>query len=65
MNRINAHTRVIAVWMPNNNSTGESIWESHRVSVDKVEKQIGYDLLSNVPESGQRLIEAGIDRTSI
>ena len=49
VNRINAQTRVIAVWMLNTNATGEGAWGSYRVSVDEVEKQTGYDLLSNVP----------------
>ncbi|WP_262507720.1 DNA/RNA non-specific endonuclease [Spirosoma endophyticum] len=63
--RINTQTRVIAVWMPNTNATGEGVWGSYRVSVDEVERQTGYDLLSNVPESVQRVIEAGSDGTRI
>lgn len=63
--RISAQTRVIAVWMPNTNATGEGAWGSYRVNVDEVEKQTGYDLLSNVPESIQRIVEAGTDRNSI
>lgn len=47
--------------MPNTNATGEGAWGSYRVSVDEVEKQTGYDLLSNVPESVQRVIEAKVD----
>lgn len=65
VNRINAQTRVIAVWMPNTNATGEGAWGSYRVSVDEVEKQTGYDLLSNLPESVQRVIESGIDKIII
>lgn len=61
LNRINAQTRVIAVWMPNTNATGEGAWGSYRVSVDSIEKQIGYDLLSNVPTSIQKTIEAKAD----
>ncbi|GAB4017042.1 DNA/RNA non-specific endonuclease [Spirosoma koreense] len=63
ISRINAQTRVIAVWMPNANTAGEGTWGSYRVSVDEVEKRTGYDLLSNVPESVQGGIEAGADRT--
>ncbi|WP_317166285.1 DNA/RNA non-specific endonuclease [Spirosoma agri] len=61
LNRISAQTRVIAVWMPNTDAVGEQPWSSYRVSVDEVEKLTGYDLLSNVPESVQRVIEARID----
>lgn len=61
MNRINAQTRVIAVWMPNTNAVGEQPWSGYRVSVDEVEKQTGYDLLSNVAEDIQQLIEAKVD----
>ncbi|WP_168207806.1 DNA/RNA non-specific endonuclease [Spirosoma sp. KCTC 42546] len=65
VNRINAQTRVIAVWMPNTNTTGEGAWGSYRVSVDEVEKQTGYNLLSNVPESVQRIAESGVDKVTI
>lgn len=66
VNRINryagaAQTRVITVWMPNTNAAGEQPWAGYRVSVDEVEKQTGYDLLSNVPEDVQRIIETGVD----
>ena len=65
VNRISAQTRVIAVWMPNNNAVGEQSWGNYRVSVDEVEKQTGYDLLSNVPKSTQTPLESRIDNTSI
>nr|WP_317166051.1 DNA/RNA non-specific endonuclease [Spirosoma arboris] len=61
VNRINAQTRVITVIIPNTNSAGEQAWSGYRVSVDAVEKQTGYDLLSNVPESVQQAIEAKVD----
>ena len=61
VNRINAQTRVIAVWMPNTNAVGESPWSGYRVSVDDIEKQTGYDLLSNVPDGVQRVVEARVD----
>ena len=62
VNRTTTQTRVIAVWMPNTNASGEGAWGSYRVSVDEVEMQTGYDLLSNVPESIQRVIEARVDK---
>jgi endonuclease G len=61
VNRINAQTRVDAVWMPNTNATGEGAWGSYRVSVDEIERQTGYNLLSNVTESVQKVIEAKAD----
>ncbi|MVM36430.1 hypothetical protein GO730_00210 [Spirosoma sp. HMF3257] len=51
--------------MPNTNVTGEGAWGRHWVSVDEMEKQTGYDLLSNVPENVQRVVEAGIDKINI
>ncbi len=61
VNRINAQTRVIAVWMPNTNAVGEQVWSRYRVSVDEVERQTGFDLLSSVEDSVEQLIEIEID----
>ncbi|GAA4458766.1 DNA/RNA non-specific endonuclease [Nibrella saemangeumensis] len=63
--RINAQTRVIAVWMPNTNAVGEQPWVNYRISVDEVEKRTGYNLLSNLPESVQQVIEVGVDKITI
>ena len=65
VNRINAQTRVIAVWMPNTNAVGEQSWANYRVSVGEVERQTGYDLLSNVSDKVQRGIESRVDNTII
>ncbi|WP_332368947.1 DNA/RNA non-specific endonuclease [Spirosoma telluris] len=65
VNRISAQTRVIAVWMPNTNATGEGAWGSYRVSVDEVEKKTGYDFLSNVPTSVQQGVEAEVDKGAL
>ncbi len=65
VSRVNAQTRVIAVWMPNNNMVGDEKWANYRVSVDEIEQQTGYDLLSNVPESLQRVIESGADKVVV
>ena len=46
----------------NQSSDTYAVVGGYRVSVDEVEKQTGYDLLSNVPESVQRVVEAGVDR---
>ena len=63
--RINAQTRVIAVLMPNTNAVGDDKWSNYRVSVDEIEKQTGYDLLSNVPATVQALIEGETDKTVV
>ena len=60
LNRINTNTRVIAIDTPNTNSVN-SDWRKYLVSVDDIEKATGYDLLSNVPESIQKVIEAKVD----
>lgn len=65
VNRINAQARVIAVVVPNNNAAGQMAWGAFRTSVDEVERQTGYDLLSNVPQNVQRVIEAGVNKISI
>lgn len=63
LSRISAQTRVIAVWLPNTNAFGEKPWSNYRVSVDEIEKQTGYDLLSKVKESVQKEIEGRVDTT--
>jgi endonuclease G len=65
VDRINAQTRVIAVWMPNTNAVGSQPWGNYRVSVDQIEQQTGYDVLSNVQQGVQRVIEANIDKVAI
>ncbi len=62
LGRINAQTRVIAVWIGNTNTVGQQSWGNYRVSVNEVEKQTGYDLLSNVAEGVQQAIETKIDQ---
>ena len=51
-------TPVIAVIMPNETGIMDEGWEKYRVSVDEIEKRTGYEFLSAVPESVQRVIEA-------
>lgn len=62
---VSAQTRVIAVWMPNTNTTGLQPWTRYGVSIDEVEKQTGYNFLSNVAESIQRVVEAKVDLEGI
>lgn len=61
--RVTAQTRVLAVWVPNTNEAGDKKWSAYRTSVDEIERQTGYDLLSNVSVSVQKIIEARIDDT--
>ena len=60
LSRINASTRVIAVNTPNNNNVSES-WGSYRTTVNAIEKETGYDLLSNVPVEIQEVLEGRKD----
>ena len=63
--RITGQTRVIAVWMPNANATGEKKWAGYRLSVDDIEARTGYDLLSNIPPQIQNVLEAASDQLPI
>ena len=60
LERIQSSTRVIAVLTPNTNSV-QSDWSSYRTSVDVIEKETGYDLLSTLPSSLQTSLEAKVD----
>lgn len=60
VSRVSTSTRLIAVFMPNNNSV-VSDWKQYRVSVDYVESMTGYDFFSNVSTSIQSTIESKID----
>jgi len=53
-------TRVISVMMPNDNNIGTN-WRQYRTSVDAIEQQTGYDIISKVSPSVQNVIEARID----
>lgn len=61
VSRVSASTRVIAVLMPNNQTVNSQTWGSYRVSVDSLESMLGYNFLSNVPDSVQAVIEAAAD----
>jgi len=58
--RITSSTRVIAIWMPNNQSVATT-WGGYRTTVDYIESQTGFDFLSNVPASIQAAIESKVD----
>lgn len=61
LGRISTDTRVIAVWLPNNNSVKGKDWKTFRTTVDEIERQTGYELLSNLPKEVQDVIEARTD----
>jgi len=59
--RVNAATRTIAVIMPNTQGIRANDWRNYLVSVDQVEALTGYNFFSNVPDSIENSIEAGIN----
>ncbi|GAB3334016.1 hypothetical protein GCM10027299_41980 [Larkinella ripae] len=65
INRIDAQTRVIAVWLPNINAAGEQPWSTYRVSVDEIERMTGYNLLASVPDAVEREIEEMSDKVTV
>jgi len=60
LSRVSSTSRVIAVWAPNDEAASTN-WKDFRVSVDNIEAQTGYDLLSNLPVNIQQVIEAQVD----
>ncbi|HEX8351036.1 MAG TPA: DNA/RNA non-specific endonuclease [Hymenobacter sp.] len=58
--RISTNTRIIAINTPNNNNLNAD-WTTYRTSIDDIEQATGYDLLSSVPASIQRILEAKTD----
>lgn len=58
---VTTNTRVIAVNIPNTQGVRYANWRDYRVSVDSIETNTGYNLLSNVSTSVQDTIEARID----
>jgi endonuclease G, mitochondrial len=58
---VTTSTRVIAVNIPNTQGVRYANWRDYRVSVDSIEVNTGYNLLSNVSSSVQSTIEARVD----
>ncbi|MEH2172526.1 DNA/RNA non-specific endonuclease [Nostoc sp.] len=58
---VTTNTRVIAVNMPNSQGIRNNNWTNYRVSVDSIETNTGYNLLSNVSSSVQSVIESRVD----
>ncbi|MEH7451393.1 DNA/RNA non-specific endonuclease [Gottfriedia acidiceleris] len=61
LSRVTASTRVIAVVLPNDQTTSSHPWSYYRVSVDSIESMTGYDFLSLVPANVQSAVEASVD----
>ena len=47
----------IAVWIPNLESVRNTDWQEYIVSVDRVERETGYNFFANLPKRVQRQIE--------
>jgi endonuclease G len=60
LSRVVNSTRVISVVMPNQDNMNAD-WRTYRTSVDFIENETGYNLLSKVSNTIQNLIEARID----
>ena len=63
LSRINAQTRVIAVGMPNVESSqlANGDWKQYRVPVSKLEKATKLDFLSALPDNIERALESQTD----
>ena len=61
ISRVTDKTRVISVYMPNDNKISED-WRKYLTSVDQVEKNTGYDFFSNIPDKVENAIEAKVDK---
>jgi endonuclease G len=60
LNRVTTGTRVISVIMPNTDGISAD-WRTFRTSVDVIEQETGYDILSKVTTGVQNVIENRID----
>jgi endonuclease G len=60
----NAKSRVIAVWMPNDNTVGTD-WTQYRVSVAEVEKKTGLKFFPLVPEDIAKGLKEKVDDVKV
>lgn len=63
--RVNTATRVIAVWMPNQQVVGSQPWTNFRTSVDAIESMTGLDFFGNLPHPVQSVIESTVDMQKV
>ena len=61
ISRVSCSSRTIAVIMPNTQGIRNKPWEDFLTNVDAVEALTGYDFFSNLPQSIQSCVEAGIN----
>jgi endonuclease G len=59
--RVTSSTRVIAINVPNTQTSNNSTWGTYRTSVDAIETATGYNFLSAVPAAVQSVLEATTD----
>jgi endonuclease G len=57
---VTTSTPVYAVIMPNKAESAGTKWTQFLVSVDEVERQTGYDFLSEIPDDVENVIEARV-----
>jgi endonuclease G len=65
LERVDETTRIIAVWTENKNSANSKPWYDYRVSIDDIEAETGFDILSALPESIQEIVEAKVDKVRV
>lgn len=58
---VNENTRVIAVDMPNVKGIQSADWQIYRTTIRQIEKNTGYNLLSNLPQNIQDALETKTD----
>jgi len=56
----NAHSRAIAVWMPNDNSVTDE-WPKYRVSIAEIEKKTGLNFFPLVPDDVAKELKEKVD----
>ena len=59
--RVTNTTRIIGIWMPNQQGIRHNDWQSYRVSVDYIEAITGYNLFDQVNDAVENQIEARVD----
>jgi endonuclease G len=61
---VTSQSSVIAVIMPNTDEVSRDSWQPYLCTVRDVERRTGYDLLSALPDSLQKVLETRIDSGS-
>lgn len=64
VSRVTAGARTIAVILPNAQGIRNTDWTSYLTTVDAVEALTGYDFFSEVPDTIENAIEAGVNGTN-